>query len=437
MAKIIPFKGVRYDEAKVGSLASIITPPYDIIDGAAQIRYYNESPFNVIRLEFGQTFPTDNDTDNRYSRAAVDFSKWLNEGILVHEDKPALYLYEQEFNHRGKKLVRSGFICGVRVEDYASGVVLPHEQTLSKPKSDRLNLLRACKANFSSIFSLYADETRSVERLLNKAREGRSPEIDIKDEAGEGHRLWVISDEAIVREISALMADKKIFIADGHHRYETSLNYSKEMAQLGMDNYNHVMMTLVNLYDEGLVVFPTHRLVRDLTNLNLKALLEALAQEFSVEQYPFTNPSDLDNFMALLEDKGSAAHALGLYGGNQTLYILTLKDEGSLTNIGGPEKSEAWKHLDVSVLHSLILEKLLAIDEENQRNQVNLTYIKYPEAAVEGVNKGEHQLAFFLNPTKVKEVTDVAAAGDKMPQKSTYFYPKTITGLVINHLEVK
>lgn len=433
MAKIIPLKGVRYNQEKIGSLADIVTPPYDIIDEKAQQGYYDKSPFNVIRLEYGQTSPTDTDKDNRYTRAAKDFKSWLEETILVSEDKPALYLYEQEFTHRGSRIIRRGFICGIKVEEYSTGVVLPHEQTLSKPKSDRLNLLRACQANFSSIFSLYADESRSVERVLDKARENNRPDIDITDENGEDHRLWVITDEAAIKEVSTIMADKKLFIADGHHRYETSLNYNREMAELGFNGYDNVLMTLVNLYDEGLVVYPTHRLIRDLPGLNLNDLLEALTRDFLIEEYPNISEKDLDNFLSLLENRGQEKHAFGMYEG-KSFYILTLKNEESLAGIGGQDKSEAWKHLDVSILHCLILENLLGIDEENQRNQINLTYIKYPEGAVEGVDRQGYQLAFFLNPTKVKEVTDVAAAGDKMPQKSTYFYPKTITGLVINHL---
>lgn len=467
MAVVIPFRGLRYNPEKVKDLADVVTPPYDVIDAAAQESYYGRHPYNIIRLEYGKTGPEDDETNNRYTRAAAHFNTWLEEKVLVPEARPALYLYEQEFTAGGERKIRSGFICGVGLEPYEKGVVLPHEETIPKHKADRLELMRACRANFSPIFSLYADPEKEVDRALREAVKGAPPDVSFTDEKGEAHRMWVITDPEAIGKVQQAMADKRIFIADGHHRYETALNYKKEQeAQSDSGNgavavtsscctgpepaYNYVMMTLVNLYDPGLVVLPTHRLVRNVAGLDKERLIEQLKENFTVEDYPLEpDRSNFQEFLKLLAGRGQARrgdapaaangaavhrHVFGLYTGEGRLYLLSLIDENSLARLMPADKSPAWQGLDVSVLHTLIIEKYLGIGGELRAKADHITYTREEEGALAAVDSGEYQLAFFLNPTLVEEVTAVAASGEKMPQKSTFFYPKLITGLVVNRL---
>lgn len=430
MAVIVPIRGVRYNPAKVGDIRNVITPPYDVIDAAAQDMYYERHPNNVIRLELGKTTPEDSESNNRYTRAAETFQDWLQQGVLIHDPKPSLYLYQQEFEVRGEKLVRSGFICGVKAEDYSKGSVLPHEETLPKHKADRLNLMRAALANFSPIFGLYSDPEHVVEAILAGAKAKPAPDIEVLDDFGALNRLWVISDPNAVQKIVEFMAEKKIFIADGHHRYETAVNFGKEMAAHGKDGYDFVLITLVNLYDKGLVVFPTHRLVHNVEDLDTTKLIANLAADFIIEK--LAAGTHLDAFLTKLETAGETAHSFGIYTREKVFYILKLKDESSLDRLDLENRSAAWKRLDVSILHTLILEKHLGIGSRQRADESNLTYTRDENFALDSVDNGSCQLCFFMNPTRVEEVTDLATGGEKMPQKSTYFYPKIVTGLVIN-----
>ncbi len=482
MAVVVPFKGLRYNQNTVKNLADVVTPPYDVIDTAAQDRYYKRHPHNVIRLEYGKTGPFDNEAHNRYTRAAAELSAWLENNVLVSESGPALYFYEQEFTLEGERKIRSGFICGVRLEPYAKGVILPHEETMPKHKADRLKLMRACRANFSPIFGLFTDPKMNVDSALREAVKESSPDVSFTDETGEIHQMWVVTDPGVICEVQQVMADKRIFIADGHHRYETALNYKREREAAGGDGsgaeilsvtgscctgpdgsccssgkepaYNYVMMTLVNLYDPGLVALPTHRLVRGVTGLDKKRLVEQLKESFDVEKYPLAKDrNNFQEFLRLLAKKGqvchhdglnSAAtetkgtvphrHVFGLYTGEDQLYLLSLSNEKALYRMMPQDKSPAWQGLDVSVLHTLIIEKYLGICGELRAKAEHITYTREEEGALAAVDTGQYQLAFFLNPTLVEEVTAVAAGGEKMPQKSTFFYPKLITGLVINQL---
>lgn len=455
MAAIIPIKGLRYNLQKVDSLADVVTPPYDVIDAAAQDIYYKRHPYNIIRLEYGSILAGDSEKNNRYTRAAANYREWIQENILVPESKPAIYLYEQEFTAGGKNKIRSGIICGVRLEPYESGIVLPHEETMSKHKADRLELMRACRANFSPVFSLYADQENGIIALLKESLKGAHPDIIFTDDSGEMHRIWVVSDPEAIGKAQRIIEEKRIFIADGHHRYETALNYKKEREAAGENDavtntepaYNYVMMTLVNLYDPGLVVLPTHRLIKDVKSLDKKHLVEQLEENFAVEEYELEPArGNFRQLLGMLETTGTAAleqpekkdkthrHAFGLYAGDNKFYLLTLKDNIDLTQIMPKEKSRAWQKLDVSILHTLIIEKYLGICGELRARADHITYTREEEGALELVDRGEYQLVFFLNPTLIEEVTKVAGQGEKMPQKSTFFYPKVITGLVINQL---
>ncbi|NLU50627.1 MAG: DUF1015 domain-containing protein [Syntrophomonadaceae bacterium] len=433
MANIVPFIGLRFNNQKINNLAAVMTPPYDIIDEAAQARYYAEHPANVIRLELGLVFPGDDENNNRYTRARKYMQRWIDEEILVYENKPAIYFYQQEFNVQGNTMIRNGFICGLKVEDYREGNVLPHEETLSKPKEDRLNLMRTTRANFSSIFGLYSDREKVIDNALLKAVEGVAPDTEIYDEAGEIHRLWVIKDEEIIRTVVEAMKDKQVFIADGHHRYETALEYAQEMKAQGLDGYDYVMITLVNLFDQGLVILPTHRVVGKLKDFDLEAFRVKLGSFFVVR--PYGPAEKLSDFLKAMEEQGQAQHVFGMYGQNRVLYILSLKDETMAKDLLPEDKSDAWKQLDVAILDNLVLDRMLGIGAAQRKNQDNLVYTKDARWAVEQVEGGNYQVAFLLNPTRVSEVVDVAQARDKMPQKATYFYPKLLTGLVINPLE--
>ncbi|MGE5543782.1 MAG: DUF1015 domain-containing protein [Bacillota bacterium] len=432
MAGIIPFIGLRYNNSKISNLASVMTPPYDIIDDKSQARYYAENPVNIIRLELGLIFPDDDEQNNRYTRAKKYLDRWMEDETLVPEAKPAIYVYQQEFPGTKGTLTRTGFICGLKLEDYSAGSVLPHEETLSKPKADRLKLMQATQCNFSSIFGLYSDPERLVDKALLEAIGGREPDVNIVDEAGETHRLWVVTDEATLQAVSTNLREKQIFIADGHHRYETALEYCKQMHISGYKGYDYVMATLVNLYDEGLVVLPTHRVVRNISNLDLKGLKSALTEVFEVEEFDLS--IGLPGFMNELANRGKKKHAFGLYTQERSLYLLTVKNMNQAKSLMPKEMSDSWKKLDVALLDNLVLSRLLRIDKSDRKNRDNISYTRDEDWAVARVNDGSHQLAFLLNPTRVEEVVAVAQAGDKMPQKSTYFYPKLLTGMVINPL---
>lgn len=428
MANLIPFRGVRYNPSKV-ALDKVVTPPYDVIDASAQTAYYDLDAHNVIRLELGLKYDTDTAHENRYTRARDFFHEWLQAEILKHDELPALYLYEQEFEVRGEKKIRTGFLSGIQVEEYSKGVVLPHEETLPKHKADRLELLRTAQANFSPIFGLYADANHEIDAILAEAKGNRPPDGQVMEPAGVINRLWAIMDQEAIAKVVKLMTERQIFIADGHHRYETSLYYAKEMAEQGHAGFNYIMMALVNLYDPGLVVFPTHRLVRNLPDFDLEQLLTGLNQNFHIESLPAE--TTLDDFLANLEESGQRVQTFGLYAPGQRYFIFKVKNPSALNEMVDGH-SPAWCKLDVSILHTLVLDNLLGIGSQQRADESNLTYTRDELEALNAVDCGAYQLAFFMNSTKVEEVTEIAIGGEKMPQKSTFFFPKIITGMVIN-----
>jgi len=434
MANIIPFKGLRYNQEKVSNLAAVVTPPYDIIDENAQARYYAEQPANIIRLELGLIFSQDTTDNNRYTRAIQYLEKWLQDEILISENKPALYVYQQEFNLKGTWRTRTGFICGLKVEPYETGNILPHEETLSKPKADRLQLIRATRSNFSSIFGLFSDEERSIDRLLLDSIANREPSIDITDESNETHKIWVVEDEEIINQVVKKMANKPVYIADGHHRYETALEYAREMQEQGKPGYDYVMTTLVNLFDEGLLVLPTHRVVGNMHKFEANKFMQQLHEQFEVQECG--SKENFNDFMSMLEKQRETKYCFGMYF-DDNLYLLVLKNLEAAKQELPAEKSDAWKELDVALLDYLILDKMLGIGKEQRLNQENLVYSRDEHWVIEQVANNKYQIGFFLNPTQVEDIVKVAQAQDKMPQKSTYFYPKLITGLVINNLNIK
>lgn len=436
MAKIVPIRGVRYNPEAAGNMSDLVTPPYDVINEAEQKRFYNKNPYNIIRLEYGEIRSADDGNDNRYTRANAFFTTWLEQNVLIHQDKPTIYLYAQEFTVAGQRLVRSGFLAGVGIEEYNAGIILPHEETLSKAKADRLELLRHCHANFSPIFGLYDDQSLTVEGIAHRYRQV-PPCLEFFDENGEKHSVWAVSDTKDLETIIASFANQRVYIADGHHRYETALNYHREMQEIGKNGYSFTLMTLVNLHDPGLVILPTHRMVKNVAAFSPNDFLARLSRHFTLTQInlPASDrgtalEAELDTIAGMMAE----FNAFLLYLGQGQLYRLThpRNIENSTMSTNFPNYSPAWHKLDVAVLQGLILENLLGINREARASGTNLAYARDEVGALDSVDSGEFQAVFYLNPTLVREVTEVAAAGDKMPQKSTFFYPKLITGIVIN-----
>ncbi|MCI2035069.1 MAG: DUF1015 domain-containing protein [Oscillospiraceae bacterium] len=422
MAEIKPFRGLRYT-AEAGDIAKLTCPPYDIIRPQERAAFLGENPNNVIRLELPEG-------EDPYRQAGETYRSWLKNGILRRDTDPGLYVYEEEFEARGCRKRVKGFLCRVRLEEFSKGIILPHEETLSKAKEDRFNLMKATGCNFSPIYSLYMDETHATTARLDALSSGK-PRYEFSGGAVT-HRMWLVNDKEAIRAICGDFENRRLYIADGHHRYETALNYRNwrrgQGTATGAEDY--VMMMLVDMEHDGLVVFPTHRLVRGLKDFSAEKLLKACEGRFEVA--PRENTDTIEPALEDLYRLGKKAFAF--YGGGSGWTLLVLRDPGAMDEIL-PGKSEAYRNLDVSVLHSLILERYLGIDRENMANQVNLAYTRSFREAVASVQKGESQCAFILNPTRVEEIRDVAAAGEKMPQKSTYFYPKLITGLVMNPLD--
>ena len=360
---------------------------------------------------------------------------WRNKGVLVSEDKPAIYVYEEEFTAYGERKSIKGIIARVHLEEFEKGIILPHEFTLSKAKEDRLNLMKATNCNFSQIYALYMDSEHTTLATIDNESKG-TPKLEFTDGEGVTHRLWIVTDENVIAKLCADFADRKLYIADGHHRYETALNYRNYCRENGLskvgDPCDYQMIYLVDMEHPGLVVFPTHRLVRDLPDFNVEKVLDGCREYFDVTEMNGTD--NMESELAKLYDEGKKA--FGFYVGNGKWYRLVLQNLDIMDKLL-PELSEPSRQLDVTVLHSLVLERIFGIDKENMANQINLTYTKFFSEAVEGVDNGKFQCSFVLNPTRVTEIRDVAAAGEKMPQKSTYFYPKMITGMVMNDIGVE
>ena len=425
MAIVKPFRGVRFNTEKAGKIEELVCPPYDIISEEQRLSYIDTNEHNIIRLELPKG-------ERPYENAADILKGWQESGILMTEDKPAIYIYEEEFEAYGKRTKVKGMICRVRLEEFSKGIVLPHEFTLSKAKEDRLNLMKATNCNFSQIYSLFMDEQHETTSKLDRLSQG-APDIELNDQENVTHRLWIVTDETEITSICNDFNERKLYIADGHHRYETALNYRNWCRETGKTKEggaaDYQMMMLVEMEHPGLVVFPTHRLVRDLKDFDAKKAIQSCAQYFNITEK--TGTGTIEQELDKEFQKGKKAFAF--YTGGDKWFQLVIKDLAPIKELL-PDASEATQGLDVTVLHTLVLEKLFGIDAENMAQQINLTYTKIFDEAIESVQTGKAQCAFLLNPTKVTQIRDVASAGEKMPQKSTYFYPKLITGLVMNEL---
>ena len=416
MAEIRAFKALRFDTEKAGAIEELVCPPYDIISEEQRQEYIYRNPNNIIRLELPKG-------DEPYKTAGEVLKKWLDSGVLKKDSEDAVYIYEEEFSINGIHAKFKGCIVRVKIEEFSKGVVLPHEETLSKAKEDRFNLMKATNCNFSQIYSLYMDSEHKIINRLDKLSECK-PEIELTDGDEVTHRLWIVTDKDEINAICGDFADKKLYIADGHHRYETALNYRNYCRENGIGDggEDYVMMMLVDMEHDGLVVLPTHRLVRDLESFDKEKILNDCKEYFDVSEE--SDVSNAESKLKELYDEGKKAFAF--YSGDKGYNLLVLKDEKVIEKLL-PNKSRATQGLDVTVLHTLVLEKIFGIDAENMAKQINLTYTRLFDEAIESVDTGKAQCAFILNPTRVTEIRDFAAAGEKMPQKSTYFYPKLIT----------
>jgi len=425
MAEIKAFRGLRYTE-KAGDIGVLCCPPYDIISAEEREQFLETNPNNIIRLELPQALSDNPDLD-AYGTAGQFLRDWLVGGILANDDAESIYVYEMEFDALGTRKSVTGFISLIKLVEFSEGIVLPHEETLSKAKTDRFNLMKATNCNFSQIYSLFNDECGGVSTLLSEAQKSQ-PASSFTDRDGVKHTLWAVRDESFIQKITALMADKKVYIADGHHRYETALNYRNQLnGERGTGDY--VPMMLVNMENPGLVVFPTHRIVRDLTNYEQSEIISKCEEYFDIT----ANLNREKGEAALEEAYKNGGKAFVLYSGSNSYICLKLKNPEVMRQFM-PEASGALRGLDVSVLHTLVLERIFGIDKENMANQINLTYTKKADEGIAAVDGGKANCCFLLNPTRVTEISDVAAAGEKMPQKSTYFYPKLTTGLVMNQI---
>ncbi len=438
MAKVVPFKGLRYNIEKVNDLAKVTAPPYDIISADEKQELYNMDEYNIIRVDYGMTFENDNDAENCYTRSAVYLEKWMKEKVLQYEEKPALYIYEQVFSLAGVDPSHSlkGIIGLVQLEEFDKNIILPHEETLSRAKTDRLNLMKTTKANMSQIYSLYMDEENEIAMAIDSMSDCE-PTFSFITHENITQNIWVITDEEEITRLTQMFKNKQLFIADGHHRYETALNY-RDMRRSETDAdgdmpYDYAMMMLVSMSNSGLFVFPTHRLIKDLDSFDEMLIVGLLTEEFHVSKIHFTEGNYASIIMERLANTVDET-LFGLYTGKDYYYLLRLKDDNTISYVV-TDKSDAYKNLDVTILHKLILEKHMSIDEENMRNQKNLEYTRDEQEAVAAVKRGDYNCVFLMNPTKVSEIRDIANVKEKMPQKSTYFWPKLVTGIVMNKFE--
>ncbi|MEW6584620.1 MAG: DUF1015 domain-containing protein [Nitrospirota bacterium] len=409
MAKIIPFRGILYNVSKV-SAEDVLAPPYDVITPEYREALYMQSPYNIVRVDFGKEEAGDNETGNKYTRAAGYLDAWLEEEVLIRSDKPSFYVYEMSYTVHNVRKRLIGMLGLVKLEELGKGSIFPHECTYSKPKEDRLNLMRSCEANTSPIFSLYKSPESRIAGILSHVSATKAY-IEAADISGNVHRLWQIDNADSVDIIKNELEGKAVFIADGHHRYETAFEFCKEMQAKGLSPdekpFDHVLMFLSDMLDEGITILPTHRLLKEIP----KDMKETLSRYFEIE--PVKSSFDIVNRLSGKKDVFGF-----LERGSDVWYLLTYKG-GNLLEVH-PDLRE----IDVIILHELVLKKIL--------HTTNIGYEMDVDRAVEKVKNGDYEAAFFLNPTRVGDVEKAALTSIRMPPKSTYFYPKLLTGLVIN-----
>ncbi|MFQ5989198.1 MAG: DUF1015 domain-containing protein [Candidatus Methylomirabilales bacterium] len=430
MARVLPFQGYRYNLEKIGDPAAVVSPPYDVIPHDFRRALHQQHPYNVVRLILGEDRTGDGEAENRYVRAHRYFHEWEQTGMLVRESHPVFYVYEQAYQwKRGERRVRTGLIGAVGLEDYNARIIFPHEQTFPGPKADRLRLMQALPVNLEQIFCFYPGSPEPIRsRLLEVTR--TAPLCDFGDAPGVRHRLWVLQDAEAIRDLVMAFRERPLFIADGHHRYETALTFQKEMEHIdvrgGPDKaYNFVMMTLVSIGDEGLTILPTHRLIQATRDRSWTEILRSLKPHFHCDGRVIREGEGIKIYFEEMEDRGRQAHVFGLYTGGDTFTILTLKDPGVLKGLAESGRSFGGQPLDVVVLEHLVFRRLLKIEDAEV-----IRYTHDDQLALAEVRQGRAAAAFFVNPTPVSRITEIVSAGERLPPKTTFFYPKLASGLV-------
>lgn len=448
MAEVHPFRALRYNTDRV-QLGDVLTQPYDKITPAMQEHYYAANPYNLIAIEKGKSLPDDSDGANVYTRAAEKINEWIAQEVLVQDQAPAVYVCSQEYLVPGThtRKVRIGFIALGRLEDYRAKIVFRHERTHSAPKADRIELLRHTHLQTGQLFMLFEDAPKVIDTYLEEIAHTPTP-YEIGDEFAVTHRLWPVNDVALIRRIQTAMADKKIIIADGHHRYETALNFRDECrAKLGsidpLAAHEFAMMTFVNSHSRGLTILPTHRLIRNVANFDFPSFRKTVTPFFDWYSYPFLNAEErAASYVEFRKDLARQNHgrrAIGIYPGTidgdaGAFYLFLLRRDADLETLL-PDISEAQRGLDVVLLHRLILEKGLGITPEAVEAERNVGYEREIDVAIMSVDEGKAQLACLLNPVRVQQVVEIALGGDVLPQKSTDFYPKLLSGLAIYRIQ--
>lgn len=436
MAKITHFKAIIYNQEKIKDLSKVVCPPYDIISPNRQEYYHNLSPYNFIHMLLGKDIPG----EDKYRRSANYFKDWLKHKILIPDERPAIYFYSQQYNLKGERKTRMGFIARLYLGDKNSprfcaqkrgSSIFGHEHTHLESKEDRLRLLRATKANLSPIFVLFSDKKRIIQTTYQQHIQSRRPFIDIVDDERIVHKLWRLDSEDILEKIQTKMQDEGIFIADGHHRYEVACAHRDQMKQrlksLRKDaGFNYILAYFTNTSSHGLTVLPIHRLIRLGKKSDMDSLISSIKDYFDIEEI-----KDKTQFFFLMEKAGQTEHVIGMYG-NRVYRLLRLKNIKILDRVLG-DKSPEFRSLDVSILNYIILKRILELDLENKDT---VTFSVRADELIEKADSDASYIAFFLNPLKIEQIISVALSADKMPAKTTYFYPKVLSGLVINKFDV-
>ncbi|MBC8200255.1 MAG: DUF1015 domain-containing protein [Desulfobacteraceae bacterium] len=440
MAKIIPFKGIFYNPDKTHNLGDVTIPPYDVISEQEQLDFHNRHPYNIIRLTLGKQAENDTNKNNWHTRAAGLFNDWLSKNILVRDNSPSLYLTSVEFSSENKTITRYGLIALVGLEPFNKGIIIPHEKTFSKVTAERFELIKACHANFSPIFGIYSDQN-DILGSLKDAAGAKVPDMEFIDSNSLKHRLWRITDTSMHSHITDAMKEKKLLIADGHHRYETALKYKKRISEIkpgfSADHpANYVMMYLSSMEDPGLIILPAHRMLKKVQDSDLETFIQKAENYFEITTIPFDEKSREKarvQFISALRLNNSK-NIIGVFIKNrQEFYLLRLKPQ-IMKQMFGKEISASLINLDVTVLTRLILMEILGFDQSMLDNEKLIAYSSSEEKAIQEVASGRCDITFILNPTKINQVREIAQQGLIMPRKSTYFYPKVITGQVINRL---
>ncbi len=444
MAKVFPFKGITYNKDKVKKLDKVMAPPYDVISPEYQDELYNAHDYNIIKLTLGKDFPGDTPQSNKYVRASVLLDGLLRHKILVGAEKPAIYIYEQIFKLKGKVHRRLGFIALLRMEDVSRSKIFPHENTFPVPMMDRLELMRSTNSQLEPIFGMYVDDKDQVLKSIQKITT-RKPFMSVKDKEGITHKLWVLDKKPALMKVVKSMRDKWVFIADGHHRFEATQRYRDEMRDKTQkygeeEPFNHVMMYFTNIKRKGLLVLPIHRLIRiDNRDFDPYLFTVQVQEYFEVTPMEFgrrTEEKVKKQLFKEMEKRGKDGKpCFGLYLGGNIFYMLCLKDYRHIDRLLDENKPKTWRRLDITILHTLIIEKVLGLNKGTDEMAAKIKYTHDEDEAISEVKDGKFQIALLLNPTRVEDVVAIASKYEKMPQKSTFFYPKLLSGLVLNKID--